>query len=142
MPEDDREKEAFAERLKVCLTGVTQEGASAVDGSFAIGVDEEDDADKAAFGESEEGIELEEQKKLLESDPLDKPQRDGTGLTTYAGRPNMEGLVNETFSHGHAEKVAIVVCGPKSLTAELRSHVGRWVKKGRDVWFWQESFAL
>ena len=142
IPEDAKEREGFIERLEVFFTGGDQQSGLHANDNFTIGDDDDERTDKVAFGDSEEGIELEEQKNLLAGEPHDESKKDAAGFVTYAGRPDLERLLDQAFSHGHAEKVAIVVCGPKSLTTELRSCVGRWVNKGRDVWFWQESFAL
>jgi len=149
MPGDKKEREGFTERLSVYLTG-----SAAANGGFAVGRDaeeEEDDGgngkDKTAFGEPDDGIELEEREKLLDNNnnsTIEPPTSDL--LTTHPGRPDLANLVNRTFSLGHArekEKVAIVVCGPKSLTAALRAKTERWVvEAGREVWFWEEGFAL
>ena len=56
-------------------------------------------------------------------------------------RPNLGELVDETFRCGRAEKVAVLVCGPTGMVRELRSHVGRWVKHGREVWWHDEGFG-
>lgn len=56
-------------------------------------------------------------------------------------RPNLRKIVDETFRHGNEESVAVLVCGPKQMARELRDQVGRWVEKGRDVYFHDESFG-
>ncbi|PMD42457.1 hypothetical protein L207DRAFT_581116 [Hyaloscypha variabilis F] len=56
-------------------------------------------------------------------------------------RPDLRKIVDETFRHGNEERVAVLVCGPKQMARELREQVGRWVEKGRDVYFHDESFG-
>jgi hypothetical protein len=56
-------------------------------------------------------------------------------------RPDLRKIVDGTFRHGNEERVAVLVCGPKQMARELREQVGRWVKKGRDVYFHDESFG-
>lgn len=141
LPTEVKEREGFVERLEVYLTSSMASDVATPSGSFTIGVDDEDD--KAGYGEPEDGIELEEQKTLLSG------EADGTVAATAsdelpirAGRPNVTRLIDQTFSHGGAERVAVVVCGPRSLGGAVRKEVGRFVSKGREVWFWEESFAF
>lgn len=63
-----------------------------------------------------------------------------TPKTTYS-RPDLRAIVDETFSQGLEERVAILICGPPGMAAELRTHVGRWVEKGRHVWWHDEGFG-
>lgn len=56
-------------------------------------------------------------------------------------KPNLRKIVDETFKHGNEERIAVLVCGPAQMARELRTHVGRWVEKGRDVFFHDESFG-
>lgn len=138
LPEDDRDRECFVERLKVCITGSVDDLSATVSGSFAADEDERGEIG----GETEEGIELEEQKQLLSADiwwtyGQNEPQR-----IWHAGRPDLGRIVEQTFHHNREEKIAVVVCGPRALCLALRRDVGKWVRQGRDVWFWQESFTL
>ncbi|RDL31878.1 Uncharacterized protein BP5553_09280 [Venustampulla echinocandica] len=57
------------------------------------------------------------------------------------GRPNLGAIVDETFRQGNEKRVAVLVCGPPEMAKEVRRHVGRWIWKGRDVWFHDESFG-
>lgn len=138
IPSDPKAKEGFAERLQVYLTqdiaGVSADAAA----EFAIGEDEEE---QTRLGEGEEGIELEEQQKLLAADGASEKKGE-SGLSTRAGRPDLSRAVEQTFTHSSSESVAIVVCGPRALSQDLRKHVGRWVRRGRDVWLWNEHFNL
>ena len=56
-------------------------------------------------------------------------------------RPDLAGIVDEVFRAGSEERVAVLVCGPESMARELRKSVGKWVGKGREVWFHDESFG-
>lgn len=57
------------------------------------------------------------------------------------GRPELTRIVDETFRMGHCERVAVVICGPRDMGRELREAVGKWVGKGRDVWWHEEAFG-
>ena len=137
VPTSSREKENFAERLKICLTGASTEG-----NGNAMGYD--DNVEAAAVDENEDGIELEEQKQLLSNVAQSNGNSvaDANDLAIYAGRPDLRRLVHETLSHGGSERVAIVVCGPKTLSHSLHREIAPWVKRGREVWFHDESFSL
>ncbi|KAI0121930.1 ferric reductase like transmembrane component-domain-containing protein [Daldinia grandis] len=56
-------------------------------------------------------------------------------------RPDLRQIVDGFFRQGAEERVAVLVCGPEGMARELRSHVGVWVKKGRSVWWHNESFT-
>ncbi|KAI5920587.1 ferric reductase like transmembrane component [Camillea tinctor] len=56
-------------------------------------------------------------------------------------RPNFQNIVDELFRQSVEDRIAVVVCGPAGMAQELRSCVGVWVKKGRRVWWHNESFA-
>ncbi|KAI1293174.1 ferric reductase like transmembrane component [Xylaria venustula] len=56
-------------------------------------------------------------------------------------RPDLQTIVDDVFRQGFEERVAVLVCGPETMARELRSHVGDWVRKGRNVWWHSESFA-
>lgn len=135
LPEDSREREGFVERLSVCLTNAGEDSGV---GAFMSG---DEGGEKERIGEADTSIELEEQKQLL-TEEADGSGGDMSSVSTYYGRPKLERLVQQTFAHGSAEKVAIVVCGPTGLTRGLRKEVAPWVYRGRDVWFWEEAFAL
>jgi NAD(P)H-flavin reductase len=59
----------------------------------------------------------------------------------FKGRPDFRSIVDETFRHNDAQKVAILVCGPDGMGNEVRKHVGRWVGKGREVFWHDETFG-
>ncbi|KAK4508274.1 hypothetical protein PRZ48_002012 [Zasmidium cellare] len=133
LPAYEQEREGFAERLRVYITKNTDGiASSSSNGDFTIGEDEEQ------IGE--EGIELEDQKKpLMESGPGEKSD---SGLAVSAGRPDLTRVVEQVFSQSSSERVAVLVCGPRGLSKVVRRDVGRWVKRGREVWFHNEEFAL
>lgn len=145
VPADQREKEGFVERLKVCITGSSALSAMGVGENGMDYNDEGLGAAAAALNDDEdEGIELEEQKELLAAadgnDPTTNPHAD---LPISTGRPDLRRLVNQALSHGSHERVAILTCGPKNLSRNLRREIAPWVtKRGRDVWFHEESFGL
>jgi NAD(P)H-flavin reductase len=62
-------------------------------------------------------------------------------LVHSEGRPDLRRAVDEMFRHGGEERVAVLVCGPHGMAREVRRHVGRWVEKGREVWWHDESFG-
>ncbi|WPG98432.1 Hypothetical protein R9X50_00122200 [Acrodontium crateriforme] len=142
LPQGDVEREGFVERLKVCITGQEDLGdESAPSSAFAVGEDE-NETNNTALGETDEGIELEEQKQLLAESNSASQGASNETLAISAGRPETSRLVAQAFTHSTTERVAVLVCGPDSLNASVRNEVGKWVMKGRDVWFWNESFSL
>lgn len=139
LPEDAEERNGFIDRSRVYVTGLDgSTSALANRKSFPRG-----EESQQAKSEELEGIELEDQEKLLGNEEEDDASLSlGTGdLMCRHGRPDLARLVHKVFSHGNSERVAVVVCGPKTLTRGLRKEVGRWVNRGRDVWIWEESFG-
>ena len=137
LPEDPKEREGFLERLNVYVTGASGPGTI----GEALGNLE----DQPSYAEGEEGIELEERKNLLSGgDGSGSPSEKAgnTELSVSVGRPDWKRVVDHTFSHSSTEKVAVIVCGPKGLNQSLRKELGRWIRAGRDIWFWEEVFAL
>ncbi|PFH57518.1 hypothetical protein XA68_14904 [Ophiocordyceps unilateralis] len=57
------------------------------------------------------------------------------------GRPDLETIVDDVFRQGLEEPVAVLVCGPAEMAAEVRRRVRPWVMLGRDVWWHSESFG-
>lgn len=137
LPADEKEKEGFIERLRVYLTkNIDGIAGSSSNGGFTVGEDDE----QITLGDGEEGIELEEQKKPLMTDgPGEKTD---SGLSVIAGRPDLARVVEQVFSQSSTERVAVLVCGPRGLSRALRWDVGKWVRRGREVWFHNEEFAL
>lgn len=70
------------------------------------------------------------------------PEQESVKVNGGRKRPDLGKIVDDVFKLGTGEKVAVMVCGPKNMARELRWHVGRWVEKGREVWFHDEGFGL
>ncbi|KAF2101843.1 hypothetical protein NA57DRAFT_64528 [Rhizodiscina lignyota] len=86
-----------------------------------------------------ENIELEEREHLMGSSgdaPAETP-----GLIVKYGRPRLDAIVSDCFAVP-GSRVAVLVCGPQSMSTELRQDVGKWVKKGRDAFWHAEAFGL
>jgi predicted ferric reductase len=63
------------------------------------------------------------------------------GFSLQHGRPDLRQIVDETVS-GNVGHVAVFVCGPSDLSHSLRRQVGRWVVKGRDIYWHAEEFGM
>lgn len=126
VPGPGREGEGFAERIELWVTGGRRGGGGA----------------RADVDVGGEGIEMEERKGLLGSSGGDEVGNGAQRLRLRFGRPDLRDVVEETFSRGAGERVAVVVCGPRALAKRLREEVGEKVWQGREVWFWEEVFAL
>ncbi len=57
------------------------------------------------------------------------------------GRPDLKTIVDEIFQVNANERVAVLVCGPTGMGKSLRREVGRWVARGRDVFWHTEEFG-
>ncbi|KNG48467.1 metalloreductase fre8 [Stemphylium lycopersici] len=96
-------------------------------GAFAVDSDDEDG----------EAMEMQENEQLLSmEEQMEKPRK---GMAVKSGRPDLSGIVDEVFSKG--AKTAVISCGPKRMTDDLRSSVEVWVKKGHDVFWYDETFG-
>lgn len=78
----------------------------------------------------------------VEMATLSKPSA-SSGLRIRGGyaRPDFGKIVDGVFRIGGEERVAVFVCGPEGMARDVRREVGRWVGKGRDVWFHDEGFG-
>ena len=87
-------------------------------------------------GKGDDSIELQEREGLLGEEAL-------TEETVRKGRPDIPAIVDEIFAlaRNGEDKVAVLVCGPGGLGASVRKEVGRWVAKGRDVFWHAEEFG-
>jgi hypothetical protein len=98
-------------------------------GIFAVDPDEDD--------EEGEAIEMAENEQLLSmEEQMDKPRK---GMAIKSGRPKLDAIVDEVFSKG--TRTAVICCGPKRLTEDLKKNVEVWVKKGHDVFWYDETFG-
>ncbi|KAF3397985.1 Ferric/cupric reductase transmembrane component 2 [Penicillium rolfsii] len=77
----------------------------------------------------------------LEMDSLRQSDELVGGVKPLAGRPDLKDIVDETFRYHSDERVAVIFCGPQGMGRELRSHLGKWVARGREVIWHQESFG-
>jgi ferredoxin-NADP reductase len=135
LPNVQSEREGFVERLRVFVTGAAE------------GLQRRTSKNVNSNHAEQGGIELEERKTLLtsvhESDQSGTEEKDLGGLNWAVGRPDLRNVLHLTFSHNRSERIAIMVCGPKSLSQALRTEAGNYVRsEGRDVWFWEECFGL
>jgi len=99
-----------------------------VDRSFAVGGDDDEDGEAIEMAENEQLLSMEEQ--------MDKPQK---GMVIKSGRPKLDKIVDEVFSKGM--RTAVICCGPKRLTEDLKRSVEKWIEKGDDVFWWDETFG-
>ncbi|UNI17652.1 hypothetical protein JDV02_003980 [Purpureocillium takamizusanense] len=76
----------------------------------------------------------------VEMEPL---RRAGGRLAAHSRRkrPDLGRIIDQAFSHGLEEPVAVLVCGPTEMTLEVRRRVRPWAMKGRRVWWHGESFG-
>ena len=63
--------------------------------------------------------------------------RDGVAV----GRLDLHEIVDQVFQHDSKDRVAVLVCGPSGMGSAVRKEVGRWVGKGRDVFWHSEEFG-
>lgn len=92
-----------------------------------------------AVDDDEEGeqFELQENEQLLSTEEqMERPRK---GMTVKNGRPRMGEIVDEVFSRGM--RTAVICCGPKRLTEDLKRSVEVYVKKGHDVYWYDETFG-
>ncbi|KAI8952428.1 ferric reductase like transmembrane component [Xylaria longipes] len=116
---------------------VAREGKRIVDDDniqlFLTGDILEDTDEDARLSNNSENVEL--------ASLSDSRRQARHGSIHNGKRPDLQKIVDDVFRQGFEERVAVLVCGPEAMAHELRSHVGLWVKKGRYVWWHNESFA-
>ncbi|KAI8936698.1 hypothetical protein NX059_007089 [Plenodomus lindquistii] len=109
-------------------SGSRLQADASASGIFAV----DPDAD-----EEEEGFELQENEQLLgKEEQTEKPRK---GVVIRHERPKMNEIVDEVFSKG--SRTAVICCGPKRLTEDLRRSVEAWVYRGHDVFWYDETFG-
>lgn len=86
-------------------------------------------------------IELQERDRLLSDSSLPEDAASQATKAMRNGRPDFRAIVDEVFSYNGRERVAVLVCGPGGMGASVRREVGRWVWKGRDVFWHGEGFG-
>ena len=88
---------------------------------------------------------VDESIELLEREGLLGDERASLEENTEGNhRPDIPNIVDQTFTYsciGNEGRVAVLVCGPKGLERSVRREVGRWVGKGRDVFWHAEEFG-
>jgi hypothetical protein len=134
-PYDDQEDDADGDQeglLKSAGTVeayVTRSSGPSLQTSEIFTVDPDDDeGETIEMAENEQLLSMEEQ--------MDKPRK---GMVIKSGRPQLDVIVDEVFSKGM--RTAVICCGPKRLTEDLKKHVEVWVQKGHDVFWYDETFG-
>lgn len=88
--------------------------------------------------ESGSDIEMAEDVQLLSDDEeMDNEKR---GMTIQSGRPNLSGIVDDVVGKANG-RVAVIACGPRSLTERLGDSVEKWIGTGADVFWHEETFG-
>lgn len=110
---------------------------------FAVNDDDDSDdgADDAGGVNDPDAFELQESAQLLHADSssshdLSQPRR---GMSVHAGRPPVKDIVDEVLGRG--ARTAVLCCGPKRLTAEVKRGVERGLRRGVDVFWYDETFG-
>ena len=67
--------------------------------------------------------------------------QDGLWKRLSYRRPDLRQVVDTCFEHHEGDRVAVLVCGPSGLGTGVRKEVGKWVHRGRDVWWHNEHFG-
>ena len=84
-----------------------------------------------------ESMELQEREGLLGG----SASKEGAADAERRGKPNLRVIIDEVFSHDNSDRAAVLVCGPSGMGASVRREVGRWVWRGRDVFWHSEEFG-
>lgn len=84
-----------------------------------------------------ESIELQEREGLLGG----SASKEGAADAVRRGKPNLRVIIDEVFSHDSSDRTAVLVCGPSGMGASVRREVGRWVWRGREVFWHLEEFG-
>ena len=122
------------EEIEICVTGKSKER------SDPLGKHQDDD---------KEEIELQEHQPLMDGTSTTSPTTTNqptslAALPTKTGRPNLRSIIGSTFNYpslNKNDKTAILVCGPTGMGAQLRREAGRYVAKGREVFWHGEDFG-
>jgi NAD(P)H-flavin reductase len=111
---------------------------------YITGSASEDAGSGSGYKEVDQGesIEMMGEREGLVGDGDEGASLEEQGVQIKHRRPDLRDIVDETFSHGQSGKVAVLVCGPPGMGAQVRREVGRWVKKGKNVYFHSEEFGL
>ncbi|KAF2744818.1 hypothetical protein M011DRAFT_448634 [Sporormia fimetaria CBS 119925] len=82
-------------------------------------------------------IEMAENEQLLSTE--EQTENPHKGLVVHNGRPKLGSIVDEAFAH--TSRVAVIVCGPKTMSEQLSLAVQKWVRQGHNVYWHDETFA-
>ncbi|KAK1996440.1 hypothetical protein LX36DRAFT_723024 [Colletotrichum falcatum] len=63
------------------------------------------------------------------------------GIRHSHQRPNLEKIIGDALEAIDEGRLAVLVCGPLELKQELQEHVCSQVRRGRDVWWHDETFS-
>ncbi|PSK60146.1 Ferric reductase transmembrane component 1 [Elsinoe australis] len=141
------EQDALQKVLTVNLTREAPDGNTGSNAGKPNGISngsgpsiEGDEADEEEPAR-DEGVEMQ---SLLKGDAeSNRLEHDlSSEFSVQEGRPNVRKLVDQVFSHSSTERIAVYICGPKSMGDKVRTEVGSYVARGRDVVFWNEEFGL
>ncbi|OJD29120.1 ferric reductase like transmembrane component [Diplodia corticola] len=99
---------------------------------------DEEDGREGLLADDDEDIELADAQTLVDDRNGEEKSRD---RTVSRGRPDLAAIVDEAFE-ASSGAVAVLVCGPGEMAKEMRRHVGAWVKKGKDVFWYAEAFGM
>ena len=127
------------------LSALREDPGSGLPKRFELYVTGKQDArGAAAWGDDGEEIELQERGQLLREEEDDGAEEGKHGAKSGPGkhgRPDLRRSVDEVFGDADVKKVAVLVCGPSGMGDALRKEIGRWVAKGREVWWHHEEFS-
>lgn len=141
------EQDALQKVLTVNLTREAPDGNTGSNAGKPNGISngsgpsiEGDEADEEEPAR-DEGVEMQ---SLLKGDAeSNRLEHDlSSKLSVQEGRPDVRKLVDQVFSHSSIERIAVYICGPKSMGDRVRTEVGSYVARGRDVVFWNEEFGV
>jgi NAD(P)H-flavin reductase len=76
----------------------------------------------------------------VELNQLPSNQKVEIAKNLHNKRPDFHRIVDQVFQ-GNEDRVAVLVCGSEGMARELRGHVAKWVRKGREVWWHNENFS-
>jgi len=92
-------------------------------------------------GPKDGSIELQEREDLLGGSSMSESMDGKVEDRVRRGRPDFRAVVDDVFERGGGDRVAVLVCGPMGMGASVRKEVGRWVWKGRDMFWHGEEFG-
>ncbi|KAF7117623.1 hypothetical protein CNMCM5793_006715 [Aspergillus hiratsukae] len=71
-----------------------------------------------------------------------QPQRTVIWSSAETARLDLGKIVDDVLGEGESdERVAVLFCGPPGMGRVLRENIGRYVRRGREVWCYAEAFG-